>query len=383
MGATQTFRFGLIGGGEGAFIGAVHRLAAELDGEAELVATCAGSRPERARAFGTQRYGVDPDRSYGSTREMFDAEAARPESDRMHYVIIATPNHSHVALAADALDAGFHVACDKPLATDVHSAEALARLFSASGLRFMVTYNYTGYPMVREARALIASGTLGAIRRVQCEYFQGWLSRAIDGDNKQASWRTDPSKAGATGCFGDIGSHAENLVAFVTGLAIDRLCADLSTFVPGRRLDDDGNVLVRFRNGARGVISASQVAFGEENALSIRVYGERGSIAWTQQEPNSLAVHIDGSPLQVMRTGTPGVSAQAVTATRFPAGHPEGFLEAFANLYRGFHADLRGETPSGLAPDYPGLDDGLRGVRFLDRVVVSSTRGGAWISMEN
>ncbi|MBM4202958.1 MAG: Gfo/Idh/MocA family oxidoreductase [Gammaproteobacteria bacterium] len=379
MGESQKLRFGLIGGGEGAFIGAVHRIAAELDGEAELVATCAGSDPERARAFGVSRYGVDPTRSYGSTAELFKQEAQLPESQRLHYVIIATPNHTHVGLAADALDAGFHVACDKPLGSDLRSAEALWRLHRSLGKKFLVTYNYTGYPMLREARARVAAGELGALRRIQCEYLQGWLAGAIDGDNKQANWRTDPSRAGAAGCFGDIGSHAENLVRFVSGLAIDRVCADLSTFVPGRRLDDDGNVLLRFSGGAKGVIGASQVAFGEENALSLRIYGERGSFTWTQQEPNSLILRLDGQPMQTLRTGSSGLSVSTLAATRLPPGHPEGFLEAFANLYRNFHADIRGE--SGAL--YPQLEDGLRGMRFLDCVVKSSAKGGIWTTCDD
>jgi predicted dehydrogenase len=374
MGDSQKLRFGLIGGGEGAFIGGVHRIAAELDGEAELVATCAGSDPARARAFGVSRYGVEAARSYGSAAELFRRESELPESLRLHYVIIATPNNTHVALAADALDAGFHVACDKPLSADLRSAQGLWRQHRRSGKKFLVTYNYTGYPMVREARARVAAGELGALRRIQCEYLQGWLAGAIDGENKQANWRTDPARAGAAGCFGDIGSHAENLVRFVSGLAIDRVSADLSTFVPGRRLDDDGNVLLRFSGGAKGVLSASQVAVGEENALSLRIYGERGSLCWAQQEPNSLLLRLHGQPMQTLRTGIGGMAMSSVAATRLPPGHPEGFLEAFANLYRNFHADIRGE--SGAL--YPRLEDGVRGMRFLDCVVRSSREGGLW-----
>ncbi|MCP5181239.1 MAG: Gfo/Idh/MocA family oxidoreductase [Pseudomonadales bacterium] len=378
MGEGQKLRFGLVGGGEGAFIGAVHRLAAELDGEAELVAACCGSTPERARRAAQAIYRVPAERAYGTTREMFAAERSLPAARRMHFVIIATPNSSHVTIAGEALEAGFHVVCDKPLAADLATAEVLRDHQAASGCRFAVTYNYTGYPMVREARELIAAGGLGAIRRVQCEYLQGWLAEPLEAVNKQASWRTDPARAGASGCFGDIGSHAENLVSYVTGLRIAHLCADLASFVPGRRLDDDGNVLLRFHGGARGVISASQVAVGEENALRLRVYGEHGGLEWSQQEPNSLLLRLADRPLQVLRTGTGGLGALTTMSTRLPGGHPEGFLEAFANIYRGFMADLRG-TPAG---DYPCLEDGIRGMRFLDRVVASDRAGGVWVAVE-
>jgi predicted dehydrogenase len=378
MGDGQKIRFGLIGGGEGAFIGAVHRRAAELDGEAELVAGCCGSSPERARSAGVRLHGLSPDRAYGTTSELFASEAALPAELRMQFVIVATPNDSHVSIARDALAHGFHVACDKPLAADLASAEALVNSRATNGCKFAVTYNYTGYPMVRQARALVAAGALGKLRRVQCEYLQGWLASDIDAGNKQANWRTDPSRAGASGCFGDIGSHAENLVSFVSGLEIERLCADLSAFVPGRRLDDDGNVLLRFRGGARGVISASQVALGEENALALRLYGERGALEWAQQEPNTLKLRTLDRPLQILRTGGGGLAPVTLASTRFPAGHPEGFLEAFANVYRGFIGDIRGRADM----LYPGLTDGLRGMKFLDRVVASSRAGGVWMDME-
>lgn len=378
MGEMQKLKFGLIGGGEGAFIGAVHRLAAELDGEAELVAGCCGSTPERARAAGMRLYGLPPERAYGSVVQMLAAEQGLPASERMRFVIVATPNHTHVDIAEAALKQGFPVVCDKPLATDLDSARRLASVVRATGLPLAVTYNYTGYPMVREARALIAGGVLGPIRRVQCEYFQGWLATRAEAENKQANWRTDPAQAGGSGCFGDIGSHAENLVHFVTGMPIKSLCADLTAFVPGRRLDDDGNVLLRFEGGARGVICASQIAVGEENALSIRVYGERGGLEWRQQEPNSLVLRLMDKPMQILRTGVGTLAPITSRSTRLPGGHPEGFLEAFANIYRGFMADLRGEGNG----SYPSIDDGVRGMLFLDRVVASSRYGGQWLDME-
>jgi len=378
MGKMQKLKFGLIGGGEGAFIGAVHRLAAELDGEAELVAGCCGSTPERAHAAGIHLYGLTPERAYGSVTQMLAGERARATAERMQFVIVATPNHTHVVIAEAALKHGFPVVCDKPVATDLESARRLAAVVRATGLPLAVTYNYTGYPMVREARALIAGGVLGRVRRVQCEYMQGWLATPAEVDNKQANWRTDPAQAGGSGCFGDIGSHAENLVHFVTGMPIKSLCADLSTFVPGRRLDDDGNVLLRFEGGARGVICASQIAVGEENALSIRVYGERGGLEWRQQEPNSLILRLIDKPIQILRAGGGSLAPITIRSTRLPGGHPEGFLEAFANIYRGFMADVRGEGNF----EYPRIEDGVRGMLFLDRVVASSRYGGQWLDME-
>jgi len=309
---------------------------------------------------------------------MLAGERARATAERMQFVIVATPNHTHVIIAEAALKHGFPVVCDKPVATDLESARRLAAVVRATGLPLAVTYNYTGYPMVREARALIAGGVLGRVRRVQCEYMQGWLATPAEVDNKQANWRTDPAQAGGSGCFGDIGSHAENLVHFVTGMPIKSLCADLSTFVPGRRLDDDGNVLLRFEGGARGVICASQIAVGEENALSIRVYGERGGLEWRQQEPNSLILRLIDKPIQILRAGGGSLAPITIRSTRLPGGHPEGFLEAFANIYRGFMADVRGEGNF----EYPRIEDGVRGMLFLDRVVASSRYGGQWLDME-
>ena len=374
---TQEFagwRFGMVGGGEGAFIGQVHRLAAEMDGAARLVCGAFASDADRSRRSGREIYGLPETRCYGDYAEMFAAEAARPMDERMQFVVIATPNHVHVPVAEAALDAGFSVICDKPLALSLAEAEALAEKLSASSRLFAITHNYAGYPMIREARALVAAGAFGRIRRVSCEYLQGWLAHEV-ADSKQAAWRTDPERAGAAGCFGDIGSHAENLVSYVTGLEIDELCADLSTFVDGRALDDDGNVLLRFAGGARGVISASQIAVGKENDLVLQVYGEHGGCEWRQSDANSLLVRWLDSPPEVRRTGGPGLSASAQAAARIPAGHPEGYLEAFANVYKGFYERLAGGDG-----DCPDIVDGVRGMRFIERVVASSAQGGVWLA---
>jgi predicted dehydrogenase len=280
-------------------------------------------------------------------------------------------------MASAALKSGYHVVCDKPVTHDLSQALSLQSEVSQAGLEFALTHNYTGYPMVREARELVRGGTLGQLRRVDCSYLQGWLAQPQK-HSKQAEWRTDPARAGAAGCFGDIGSHAENLVSFVTGLEIESLCADLSTFVDGRRLDDDGNVLLRFHGGARGIISASQIAAGKENDLSLKVFGERGGLEWAQADPNTLTVRWADKPIEVRRTAGPGVSAVSASAARVPAGHPEGYLEAFAEIYRNFYGALRG---SGRA-DFPRIADGVRGLRFIDRVVASSAAGGVWRELE-
>jgi len=374
----------MIGGGEGAFIGPVHRMAAELDGEIALVCGAFSSTRERSMRSGVERYGLAADRCYGTAADLLAGEAERDPRNRMQFVTIVTPNHLHVPHAVAALQAGFHVVCDKPLATTAADARLLAQAASSSGRLVGVTFNYTGYPMVREARELVRTGALGSIRRVQCEYLQGWLAR-VQVNNKQADWRVDPARAGAAGCFGDIGSHCESLVHFVTGLQVDSVCADLSRFVPGRALDDDGNVLLRFAGGARGAILASQVAVGEENGLILKVYGERGGIVWRQQEPNTLHVAFEDRPAEVRRTGGAGLSAAAMAATRLPAGHPEGFLEAFAVLYRNFARAVRahdaGTEPAVQPGDFPTVEDGLRGMRFLEAVVSSSVAGGVWVSV--
>ena len=376
-------RMGLVGGGEGAFIGAVHRIAAELDGRIELVCGAFSSNPSRSKRFGQELYDLPPNRSYGTFNEMVTEELRLPAEERMHFVVIATPNHLHFPVAESALQAGFHVVSDKPVTFDLGEARTLRALAAEKDLLFGLTHNYTGYPMVKEARELIKTGALGSIRRVIVEYIQGWLAERLETQgNKQAIWRTDPRFSGSAGCMGDIGTHGENLLEYVTGLEIDSLCADLTTFVPGRLLEDDGNVLLRFSNGARGALLASQIAVGEENGLKLRVYGERASLEWVQTDPNSLVVRWPDRPFEVRRTGGPGVSEAATAATRLPAGHPEGFLEAFALLYRNFaaalEARLAGRDPTSEELDFPTIDDGVRGMAFIDAVVDSSKRGGVW-----
>ena len=381
-------RMGLVGGGKGAFIGAVHRMAAELDGRIELVCGAFSSDPSRSKRFGQELYDLPPNRSYGTFNEMVTEELRLSTEERMHFVVIATPNHLHFPVAESSLQAGFHVVSDKPVTFDLGEARTLRALAAEKDLLFGLTHNYTGYPMVKEARELIRTGALGSIRRVIVEYIQGWLAERLETQgNKQAIWRTDPRFSGSAGCMGDIGTHGENLLEYVTGLEIDSLCADLTTFVPGRLLEDDGNVLLRFSNGARGVLLASQIAVGEENGLKLRVYGERAGLEWAQTDPNSLVVRWPDRPFEVRRTGGPGVSEAATAATRLPAGHPEGFLEAFALLYRNFaaalEARLAGRDPTSEELDFPTIDDGVRGMAFIDAVVDSSKRGGVWTDFPN
>jgi len=381
--SSRKVRMGMIGGGEGAFIGAVHRMAAELDGEIELVCGAFSSDPERSRRSGQRLYRLPVERCYPDYSTMFEAEAGLPPDERMDFVSIATPNHVHFRAARAAVEAGFHVVCDKPVTHTLADAESLELLLEGSDRLFCLTHNYTGYPMIREARALIESGALGAVRRADCEYLQGWLASDEEtGGNKQAQWRTDPDRSGAAGCFGDIGSHAQNLLEFVTGQRVDRLCADLNTWVPGRALDDDGNVLIRMDGGARGVICASQVAVGEENGLRLRVYGEKGGLNWSQMEPNSLTLSWPDRSVEMRRTGGPSVSSAAAAVTRIPAGHPEGYLEAFAVLYREFaRAVLAQEAGGQPKPDVPGIADGVHGMRFIKAVVESSAAGAVWLEI--
>ena len=379
-------QMGLVGGGEGAFIGAVHRMAAELDGRIALACGAFSSDPARSRAAGPALYGIDAERSYGTYAELFAGEAERPAGERMDFVVIATPNNTHFPIAKAALEAGFHVMSDKPATFDLDQAKALAKLVAARDLVYGLTHNYTGYPMVKEARHLVRSGVFGKVRRVVVEYVQGWLAEREEATgNKQAEWRTDPARSGAAGCMGDIGTHGENLAEYVTGLRIASLCADLTTFVPGRALEDDGNVLLRFDGGARGVLFASQIAVGEENGLKLRVYGETGGLEWAQMEPNSLLVRWPDRPLEVRRAGGPGVSPAATDATRLPAGHPEGFLEAFAVLYRNFAATLAarraGRKPTAEEQDFPTIGDGVRGMAFVETVVASAAAGAKWVDM--
>ncbi len=372
----------MVGGGRGAFIGAVHRMAAALDGQIELVCGAFSSNPEKSRASGADLY-LPPDRVYGSYQEMIEKEKDLPEDVRMDFISIVTPNHVHYPPAKMALENGFHVVCDKPLCFDLKEAEDLVQVVDRTGMIFALTHNYTGYPLVKQAKQMIAAGELGEIRKIVVEYPQGWLSTKLeDSEQKQASWRTDPSKSGIAGSMGDIGTHAENLAEYITGLRISELCADLSTFVPGRLLDDDGNILLRFENGAKGILHASQISAGEENNINIRVYGTKAGIEWHQQEPNSLAVKWLDKPKQIIRTGVGDLHASTQAHTRLPSGHPEGYLEAFANVYRNFakcvQARLAGEEVDPVYNDFPTVRDGQRGMQFIYKAVESSKSDQKW-----
>ncbi|MBX0289277.1 Gfo/Idh/MocA family oxidoreductase [Hymenobacter sp. HSC-4F20] len=375
-------RLGMIGGGQGAFIGAVHRHAAALDGLYELVAGAFSSNPETSRASG-QLLGLPPERVYGSYEELIQRELARPEVERVQVLSIVTPNHLHFAPAKLALENGFHVILDKPMTFSLAEAKELEHIAAASNCRFCLTHTYTGYPMVKEARQLVASGELGTIRKAYVEYPQGWLSTFEEGGaNKQASWRTDPARSGVAGAMGDIGTHAFNLLEYVTGLTVTQLCADINTVVPGRQLDDDGAVLLRLSGGASGVLVATQVAAGEENNVRLRVYGEKGGLEWQQADANTLQVKWLDRPTEIRRTGAGYVSSYARHNTRTPAGHPEGYLEAFANLYRNFalslQADLSGTTAPPEALDYPGIAEGVRGMAFIENVIASGRSTQKW-----
>lgn len=383
--AHRKIRMGMVGGGRGAFIGGVHRMAAALDGQIELVCGAFSSDPQRSRDSGADLF-LPPERCYGTFDEMMAAEAALPTDRRMDFVSIVTPNHLHFAPARSALEHGFHVVSDKPATFNLAEARELDALLRRTGLLYALTHNYTGYPLVKEAREAVRAGRLGAIRKVIVEYPQGWLAtRLEDSGQKQASWRTDPARSGAAGCLGDIGTHAENLAEYITGLRIKELAADLTAFVPGRRLDDDANILLRFEGGAKGVLHASQISVGEENNLNIRVYGESGGLEWHQQEPNTLLFKWPDRPVEVLRTGLPYLGASAVSATRLPPGHPEGYLEAFANIYCNFAAHLRavleGREAEIGAPDYPGIADGIRGMAFIEAAVESSKNNARWTAL--
>jgi predicted dehydrogenase len=378
----RKLRMGMIGGGKNAFIGAVHRIAANMDGLIELVCGAFSSHPDNARESGKLLFLPD-DRVYLSYEEMIEKESRLPEGQRMDFVTIVTPNHLHFAPAMLALEKGFHVVLDKPMTFTLAEALQLQKKVRETGLLFCLTHTYSGYPMVKQARQMVRTGDFGKIRKVYVEYPQGWLSRLSEKDgSKQAEWRTDPARSGKSGAMGDIGTHAAHLAEYISGLQIKQLCADLSIMVEGRALDDDGNVLLRFDNGATGVLYASQVAAGEENALKIRVYGEKGGLEWAQQEPNTLLVKWLDQPPQVYRAGTPWLSSYAKHNTRTPAGHPEGYLEAFANLYRNFaqtlSARLDGTTPSPESLDFPGVDDGVRGMAFIDNLILSNESLEKW-----
>ena len=365
-------RMGMVGGGPGAFIGPVHRIAAELDGEIALVAGVFSSDAGRSRAAAGS-YRIDPARAYGSLDEMLAAERAR--ADGIDFVAVVTPNHNHLPSARAALRAGLPVICDKPLTATLAEAHELAAVVAETGLPFAVTHTYSGYPLVREARARVLAGALGAIRKVVVEYPQGWLAGEAVG--KQAEWRVDPARSGLGGCIGDIGVHAFQLAEFITGLAVTELLADLGAVVPGRLLDDDCTVLLRFENGARGVLLASQIEVGELNGLRIRLYGEKGGLVWQQEQPNTLTLHTLDGRTEIVHAGGPQLGPDAMSRTRTPTGHPEGYLEAFANLYRDFAAVLRGEE----APLLPGIATGLRGMAFIATAVEASRARAGWVPL--
>ena len=375
-------RLGMIGGGQGAFIGAVHRIAARMDDEYELVCGAFSSNAEKAKASGLL-LGLSPGRVYTSYQELIEKEKQLPEDERVQVISIVTPNHLHFGPAKLALESGFHVILDKPMTFSLAEAKELEKVVKASGKRFCLTHTYTGYPMVKEARQLVADGKLGKIRKVYVEYPQGWLSTFLEGeDNKQASWRTDPSKSGIAGAMGDIGTHAFNLAEYVSGLQVTKLCADINTVVEGRKLDDDGAALLKFNNGASGVLIASQVAAGDENNIKVRVYGEKGGLEWQQDNANTLLLKWLDKPAEILRTGAGYLSSYAMHNARVPAGHPEGYLEAFANLYRNFalsiKADIAGKPAEKEWLDYPGIEDGIRGMAFVENVIASGKSNAKW-----
>jgi predicted dehydrogenase len=379
----KRLKLGMVGGGRDAFIGGVHRNAAWLDGTFDLVAGALSSTPDKARASGKD-LGLSENRNYGSWQQMLESESKLPPGERIDAVSIVTPNHMHYPVAKAAVEAGFHVICDKPLVHTSQEASDLVASVKKAGSVFAVTYNYTGYPMVKQARQMVRNGELGEIRKVIVEYNQDWLATKLEEQGaKQAEWRTDPARSGIAGAIGDIGSHAENLVATITGLEISEVCADVTTFVKGRKLDDDGNVLLHYTSGARGILFASQISAGEENDLRIRIYGEKASLTWHQENPNYLHFKPIGSPEQILKRGNGYLCEAAKRATRIPPGHPEAFLEAFANVYRGAALAIlaaRGEkqlTSDDL--DFPTVEDGARGVQFIETVIRSGLSNQKWV----
>ncbi|MBL7761178.1 MAG: Gfo/Idh/MocA family oxidoreductase [Sediminibacterium sp.] len=381
----RKLRMGMIGGGKDAFIGAIHRIAANMDGKIELVCGALSINPDIAKESAEMLF-LPQNRTYLTYDEMITKEAALPADQRMDFVTIVTPNFAHFAPAMMALEHGFHVVIEKPITFSLDEALQLKAKLNETGLILCLTHTYSGYPMVKQAKAMVADGVLGKIRKVWVEYPQGWLSKLSEREgNAGAAWRTDPKKSGKSGSMGDIGTHAAHLAEYITGAKITRLCADLNIMVDGRMLDDDGSVLLHFDNGAAGVLMASQVAAGEENALKIRVYGEKGGIEWAQMEPNTLLVKWLDQPAQILRAGsnyTDRLSSYATSNCRTPGGHPEGYLEAFANIYRNFTATLtariEGTTPSAEALDFPTVEDGIRGMAFIDNVVASAQSELKW-----
>lgn len=382
----RKLRMGMIGGGQDAFIGAIHRHAAWMDGKTEIVCGALSINPEIAQKSGEALF-LNADRIYLTYEDMIKKEAQRPEGDRMDFVTIVTPNFAHFAPAMMALEHGFHVVIEKPITFSLDEAKQLKKKVDETGLLLCLTHTYSGYPMVKQARSMVQGGALGKIRKIWVEYPQGWLSRLSEREgNAQAAWRTDPKKGGKSAVMGDIGTHGAHLAEYVTGLKITRICADLNTMVEGRVLDDDGNVLLKFENGAVGVLIATQIAAGEENNLRLRVYGEKGGLEWSQMEPNTLWVKWLDAPMQVLRAGsnyTDRLSSFATSNCRTPGGHPEGYLEAFANIYKNFAATLacrlNGDNPTPEMLDYPRVEEGIRGMAFIDNVVASAASEMKWV----
>ncbi|NLE56216.1 MAG: Gfo/Idh/MocA family oxidoreductase [Lentisphaerae bacterium] len=375
----RKLRMGMVGGGPGAFIGDVHRRAARLNGDIELVAGVFGTNVEKSRQCGAELF-VDPARVYPNYEAMIAGELALPADKRIDFVSVVTPNLMHYPISNAFLKAGFHVLCEKPIAMSAADAEALGKTQQASGKFFALMHNYTGYPMIKQAKKLIADGVLGELRKINVEYSLGWLAAPNAG--KQAVWRVDPKQAGISGCMADIGTHAEQLIHYLSGLRITAVSADLASFIPGRELDDDGSVLLRFNSGARGVIFASEVSTGEENNFIIKIYGSKAALEWHQQSPEDLIIRSNDAPMLVYRRGWPGTGEEAQKVSHLPAGHPEGFLEAFAAIYRAFadaiHADLNGDQP---VLDFPGIQDGIDEMRFLEAIVANSSGDAKWTAL--
>ncbi len=381
----RKLRMGMIGGGPGAFIGEVHRKAARMDGMIELVAGAFDIDPQKSHEMGRQQ-NLNPARVYDTFQDMVAKEKALSENERIDFVSITTPNNWHFPIAKAFLEAGFNVICEKPMTMDVKEAKALKQIVEESGKVFSLQHNYTGYPMVKQARYMVNSGMLGKIQKIVVEYPQDWLLTRLEATGQmQAAWRTDPKQAGAGGCLGDIGTHAENLAHYITGLEIEELCADLTSFVEGRSLDDDVNILLHYNNGARGVLHSSQISTGQENNLNIRVWGTKGALQWFQENPNYLYYFQQGKPVQVYRRGNDYLCDAAKRATRIPAGHPEAFLEAFSNIYKNatdtMRAKMAGTEPSEMELDFPTVQDGLEGMLFIETVVESNKSDKKWTKM--
>jgi predicted dehydrogenase len=378
----RKLRVAMIGGGRNAFIGAVHRIAFNMDGQVELVAAALSSDPESAMASGRDLF-LDEERIYPDYKTMLEKEAALPPDERIDFVSIVTPNHVHFDPAMMALEKGFHVALDKPMTFTLDEAKKLKAKVDETGLCFLLTHTYTGYPMIKQARQMVKNGAIGKVRKIYVEYPQGWLSNFLEASNqKQAAWRTDPKRSGIAGAMGDIGTHAFNMAEYVSGLKTTHICASLNVVVEGRLLDDDGAVLLKYDNGATGVLTATQIGAGDENNVKVRVYGEKGSLHWQQEDCNSLLVKWLDKPAEIYRAGTGYLDSFATYNTRTPAGHPEGYLEAFANLYRNFSLTIRaklvGEKPKDEWLDFPGAEEGVRGMAFIENVVASGKSNEKW-----